>query len=97
MLAKTQNVELMIKACPCCAGVAEFVDVKSSQIILWQLACNQCGLATNLEDKKSTCLFAWNKRTRDSRIKVIGSLIILAMLLISSMAFVLGMMFSSTI
>ncbi|MBE8215523.1 MAG: hypothetical protein HAW67_06540 [Endozoicomonadaceae bacterium] len=95
MSLKAKNNHLIIQPCPCCSGLAEWVDVKASSIILWQLACNQCGLATNLEDKKSTCLLVWNKRHDNNRIKIVFALMLLTLLLTSIMAFVLGMIFSS--
>jgi len=80
-----------LKKCPCCQNNAEWVEVKTQDIQLWQLACNACGLATHMNEKKITCYEQWNTRVSNDRTKIGWALVLLLSLLISIVTFVLGL------
>ena len=86
-----KTVHSRIKQCPCCGGQAEWVDVTSSEVQLWQLSCIECGMATNLEKNRYQCLHNWNRRRYDDHTKTMAILVVLASLFFIILAFIIGL------
>lgn len=94
-MAKSKTT--LVKLCPCCKGLAEWVEVKTQDVKLWQLACDQCGLATNLDEKKKACLQHWNARASDDKAKTGWIITILFSLFGMITAFIVGLIIGSNI
>ncbi len=62
-----------LKKCPCCNGGAEFIEIKTKQKTLWQIACKCCDIASCIDDDRFFCLSQWNKR---AHVHTLGSVII---------------------
>ena len=84
-----------LQTCPSCEGQAEILDFNVSGDKLWQVACGQCGMATEMDDERAISIQHWNRRDREERLRtqvtILGVLLPLGMV----MGFLCGLLLGS--
>ncbi len=60
---------MKLERCPCCKGRAYFADMPVNDMLLWQVICEQCGMATAYDEDKLFCRDRWNLRQERSNLK----------------------------
>ena len=84
-----------LQPCPSCGGRAEILDFEVSGDNLWQVACGQCGMATELEDERVICIQHWNRRDQEEKLRTKITILAVLLPLGGGMAFLLGLAFGS--
>jgi len=80
-----------IKKCPCCRDVAEMVDMRVGDGVLWQVACRRCGLGTDPDEDRILCLRQWNRRDEAESLKNIIAIVVLGGLVGIIVGFFIGL------
>ena len=79
-----------LKKCPCCNQNAEWVEINTQTGSLWQIACQQCDIASCIDDDRFFCLSQWNKRKQENTLKTVITYLTITAPLFLMIGFSLG-------
>ncbi|WP_087109804.1 Lar family restriction alleviation protein [Parendozoicomonas haliclonae] len=83
-----------LKPCPSCNGDAEVIQFPVADDMLWQVNCQDCGMATEMDDERIICIQHWNRRVKEERLRylvtLLGVLLPAGMLLMFFLGALLG-------
>ncbi|WP_281647307.1 Lar family restriction alleviation protein [Parendozoicomonas sp. Alg238-R29] len=87
----------MLKRCPSCRGDAEIIEFPVSNDILWQINCQHCGLATELDDDRGMSIQHWNRRDQEERMRSLITILVVLFPAGMLIMFFLGLFFGGVL